>query len=62
MAGICIDVLASAEVGVGAGAEEALLLSDTVVVASSSDEVTEADGRNDAVAVGVCERSEGPSS
>lgn len=62
MTGICIDILASAEVGVGSGVEEALLLSGTAVVASSSDEVTEADERKDVVAVGVCERPEGPSS
>ena len=62
MAGTCIDVVASAEADDGAGVEEARLLSDNVVDASASDEVTEADGRRDAVAVWVCERSEGLSS
>jgi hypothetical protein len=57
-----MDVVASTEADDGAGVERARLLSDTVVDASSSDEVTEADGRRDAVAVGVCERSEGLSS
>jgi hypothetical protein len=57
-----MDVVASTEADDGAGVERARLLSDAVVDASSSDEVTEADGRRDAVAVGVCERSEGLSS
>jgi hypothetical protein len=57
-----MDVVASAEADDGAGVAEARLLSDTAVVASSLDEVTEADGREDVVAVGVCERSEGLSS
>jgi len=57
-----MGVVASAEVDDGTGVEEACLLSDTGVVVSLSDEVTEANGRGDTVAVGVCERSEGLSS
>lgn len=53
-----MDVVASAEVGEGVGVVEARLLSDTEVVASSSDCVTEAVGREDTVAVGLCERNE----
>lgn len=57
-----MDVVASDEADDGAPVEEARSLSDVEVVASSSDGVTEADGRGDAVAVGVCERPAGLSS
>lgn len=52
-----MEVLASAEVDEGAGVEEARLLSDAEADSSSDDDVTVADGRKDAVAIGVCERS-----
>lgn len=61
MTGICIDVLTSAELVEAAEVEETRL--DSVVeVDASSDDVIVADGREEAVAVGVCERFEGLSS
>lgn len=60
--GTCIDMLALAELVETAAVEVARLDSLLEVDASSSEDLTLADGREDAVAMGVCERSEGLSS
>jgi hypothetical protein len=57
-----MDVLASAELVEAAGVEEARADWTFEVEKSSSEDVTVADGRDDTVAVGSCERSEGLSS
>lgn len=51
-----MDMLASAEADEEAGVEETRSLLDTEAGSSSGDDVTEADGREDTAAVGVCER------
>jgi len=57
-----MDVLDSAELVGAAAVEEARLDSVCEVDSSSPEDVIEADGRDDAVTVGVCETSEGLSS
>ena len=55
-------MLDSAELVGAAAVEEARLDSVCEVDSSSPEDVIEADGRDDAVTVGVCETSEGLSS
>ena len=57
-----MGVLASAEGDEGAGVEETRSLLEAEADSPSGDDVTEAEGREDAVGAGVCERSEGLSS